>query len=346
MDRRGFLKLSLAGSFSVILNGYSFTGDSPVRANAIVPPLLKKGSKVAFTAPGSPVSTWEIRQIANFFLRNGCSIHYGETITNRDIKQRYLSRDDKFRADEINSLFYDTSVDCIVAARGGFGSIRVLDLLDYDLIKQNPKIFLGFSDITVILLSLYKKSNLVTFHGPTGNFNLDSFTSDILKTLLFEKGTNEDYCISYNFSKGDVLNHGISYGKLVGGNLSNLVSLLGTEFEFDTDGFIIFLEEISEPPYKIDRMLKHLELAGKFKNCKGVLLGYFGKLDARRNFYPDYSLTLREIFETFFKKYDFPVVLNIPFGHNSKFLTFPIGSYGEINTKTMKFSLNLYADFF
>ncbi|MFN3306225.1 MAG: LD-carboxypeptidase, partial [Candidatus Kapaibacteriota bacterium] len=206
MRRRDFLNLLLAGGFSVITKVYPFSEDGSFRADPVVPPFLKKGSKVAFTAPGSPVSTWQIRQIANFFHRQGCSIYYGETITKRDIKQRYLSRDDKFRAEEINSLFADTSVDCIVAARGGFGSIRVLDLLDYDLIKRNPKIFLGFSDITVILLALYKKSNLVTFHGPTGNFNLDSFTSDILKTLLFEKSSFKDYCIYYNFAKSDILN--------------------------------------------------------------------------------------------------------------------------------------------
>ncbi len=124
--------------------------------------------------------------------------------------------------------------------------------------------------------------------------------------------------------------------------MSNLVSLLGTEFEFDTNDSILFLEEISEPPYKIDRMLKQLELAGKFKNCNGVLLGYFGKLDSRRNFYPDYSLTLSEIFQMYFKKYDFPVIFNIPFGHSSKFLTFPIGAIAKISSKNLEFSVNLY----
>lgn len=342
MDRRDFLRLSALSSFCFTSSGFSFINDGLVRADAIVPPLLKNGSRVAFTAPGSPVSIWEIRHIANFFRQNGCSIYYGETITRRDKNLGYLSRDDKFRAEEINNFFSDSSINCIVAARGGFGSIRLLDLLDYDLIEQNPKIFLGYSDITVILNALFKKSNLVTFHGPTGNFNLDSYTANILKTLLFEKSSIEEHKFSYTFSNKDILNYGISSGKMVGGNLSNLVSLLGTEFDFDTNGFIVFIEEISEPPYKVDRMLKQLELAGKFKNCNGVLLGYFGRLDARRNFYPDYSLTLREIFEMFFKKYDFPVLLNIPFGHSSKFLTIPIGSYGEINTETLKFSLNLY----
>ncbi|MGB9852129.1 MAG: S66 peptidase family protein [Candidatus Kapaibacteriota bacterium] len=342
MNRRTFVGLVSIGGLLINSSEGLFAKDPSDYKITIVPPLLKKGCKVVFTAPGSPSNVWEVRQMAAFFLRKGCNVAYGDTITKRDIKYRYLSKDDKFRAEELMNFFVDPTVHCIVAARGGYGSLRILNMLDYDLIRQNPKIFIGFSDVTTLINAVYKKSNFITFHGPTGNFSIDSFTANVLEALIFEKEDKTSNRISFKFTKNDVLIPGKSVGKLIGGNLSNLVTLLGTEFEFDTSNSIFFIEEVSEPPYKIDRMLKHLELAGKFKNCNGVLLGYFGKLDSRRNFYPDYSLTLHEIFEMFFKKYDFPVIMNVPFGHSSKFLTFPIGAIAEVASERLEFSLNLY----
>lgn len=344
MERREFLGFATTSAFFFGATKSSYLLSKELDSNpfVIVPPLLKRGSKVVFTAPGSPANIWEVRNMANFFLRKGCSVDYGETVTKRDLKFRYLSKDDKARAEELMNFFVDPEVKCIVAARGGYGSIRILDLLDYDLIRQNPKIIIGFSDITSLLIAIYKKANFLTFHGPTGNFSLESFTANSLESMIFEKDDKNKNRVSYKFAKSDVLVSGESFGRLVGGNLSNLVALLGTDFEFDSSNCILFLEEVSEPPYKIDRMLKQLELAGKFKNCNGVLLGYFGKLDARRNFFPDYSLTLREIFQMFFKRYDFPVILNVPFGHSSNFLTFPIGAYAKISSQDFEFSLNLY----
>lgn len=344
MNRRIFFEFATASAILLGVQRGTFLLSKEKESQSFYfpPPLLKKGSKVVFTAPGSPANFWEVRNLASFFVRRGCTVEYGETITKRDKKFRYLSRDDQTRAEELMRFFTDPAVNCIVAARGGYGSIRILDLLDYDLIRQNPKVFIGFSDITSLLNAVHKKAGFFTFHGPTGNFSLDSFTAKALESMLFELENKTNNQLRYKFSKSDILVNGESSGRLVGGNLSNLVSLLGTEFEFDTNDSILFLEEISEPPYKIDRMLKQLELAGKFKNCNGVLLGYFGKLDSRRNFYPDYSLTLSEIFQMYFKKYDFPVIFNIPFGHSSKFLTFPIGAIAKISSKNLEFSVNLY----
>jgi len=344
MKRREFVNVIGAGAllFSTKLTSSVDRAETLSIGNVTVPPLLKPGSKVAFTAPGSFANEWETRGLANFFQKNGCSVVYGETITKRDKKFRYLSNDDEFRADELNKFFSDPAIHCIVAARGGYGSIRILDKIDYEAIRNNPKIFIGFSDITVLLNAITKKTNLMTFHGPTGNYPLDNFTATYLKRLIFESDEKSNQTLIYKFSQENIFNKGESFGQLVGGNLSNLVSILGTEYDFDTDGKILFFEEISEPPYKIDRMLKQLELAGKFSKCKGILLGNFGKLDSRRNFYPDYSLTLREIFQMYFKKYNIPILINFPFGHNGKFITFPIGSYAEISTEVREFSLNLY----
>lgn len=346
LGRRVFLKTI---SFSVL--AFTFPQNN-ANSNEVLyydndfvyPQTLKVGSKVAFTAPASPSNSWEIRYFADYLKRRGCSIVYGDTITKRDKKYRYLSNEDNLRAEEINRYFSDPSVDAIICARGGYGSIRILDLIDYDLIKQNPKIFIGFSDITVLLNAITHKTKLITLHGPTGNFFLDSFTTKILDFLLFGSKENIQNVINYKFSKNDVLVEGKAKGRLVGGNLSNLVSLLGTRYDFDTNGKILFFEEVSEHPYKIDRMLMQLELADKFKNCAGVIVGYFGKLDSRRNFYPDYSFTLREILQRAFNKYNFPVIINFPFGHSNKFFTFPIGGLANFDTSRQEFFVNLYGN--
>jgi len=343
--RRDFLAtMGLTMLALSVPSGIVRTNEVVLDSDFVVPVPLSEGATVAFTAPASPSNAWEIRNFVNYFLNHRCKVIVGETVTFRDKKFRYLSNDDKFRANEINKFFSDPSINAIVAARGGYGSIRILDLIDYDLIKQNPKIFLGFSDITVLLNAISFKSRLVTFHGPTGNFSLDGFTRKVLDYLLFKNNLRTDLPYVYKFSKENVLNEGKATGRLVGGNLSNFVSLLGTRFDFDSRGKILFFEEVSEHPYKIDRMLKQLELAGKFEDCAGVVLGYFGKLDSRRNFYPDYSFTLREIFYQTFKKYDFPVLINFPFGHTSKFFTFPIGGIASFDTKNLEFLLNLYGN--
>ncbi|ROL57102.1 LD-carboxypeptidase [Bacteroidetes/Chlorobi group bacterium MS-B_bin-24] len=343
LGRRNFFTTMGLAMFALSMpTKFVRAGESSVECDYIVPASLSEGATVAFTASASPSNAWEIHNFVNYLARHRCKVILGETITLRDKKFRYLSKDDKFRANEINKFFADPSIKAIVSARGGYGSIRILDLIDYEIIKQNPKIFIGFSDITVLLNAITEKTRLITFHGPTGNFSLDGFTRKILDYMLFGNKLQSNLPFVYKFSKENVLNEGKVSGRLVGGNLSNLVSLLGTPFDFDARGKILFFEEVSEHPYKIDRMLKQLELSGKFEQCAGVVLGYFGKLDARRNFFPDYSFTLREIFDQTFKKYDFPVLINFPFGHTNKFFTFPIGGLAKVDTKNLEFSVNLY----
>ncbi|MCX7880595.1 MAG: LD-carboxypeptidase [Ignavibacteria bacterium] len=345
MDRRAFVESILLATASVwLVEQRSLCNNAVIDTDGIIlPPKLRKGDTVAFVAPASPSNAWEIHNMANFFIKRGCKVIYGETITKRDKRFRFLSNDDNFRAKELNSFFADNTINAIIAARGGYGSIRILNLIDYELISSNPKIFLGFSDVTVLLNAIYSKSKLVTFHGPTGNFPLDNFTKEILQNILFH---NDDFegVLSYKIPAKDFLVGGQSIGRLVGGNLTSLVSLLGTPYDFNTTGHIIFLEEISEHPYKVDRMLKQLQLAGKFADCKGLILGNFGKLDSRRNFYPDYSFTLREIFEKNFKDSNFPVVLNFPFGHSAKFFSFPLGLYAKIDATNNEFLLYLHWD--
>lgn len=347
MNRRLFITNSfkLAIGISLQLPTFSFSNyfnsSNTQYISKIIPPLLRSGDTIAITAPASGCTLWELRSIVNFFKKMGCIVIIGDTIINRNKKYRFLSNDDKIRALEFQKFVENPEVRAIVAARGGYGSIRLLNHLDYNLILQDPKIYLGFSDITVLLNVIHSKTGIITYHGPVANYKLDTFSQKILKTLLFCEDFEKTEKLTYRFSQQEILSSGVARGSLIGGNLSNLVSLLGTEYDFDTTNKILFFEEVSEHPYKIDRMLKQLELAGKFQNLKGIVIGYMGSLDSRRNFFPDYSFTLREILKMNLSGLGIPVVVNFPFGHSNKFFTFPIGFEAELNCYNFEFSLIL-----
>ncbi|MGQ9818693.1 MAG: S66 peptidase family protein [Candidatus Kapaibacteriales bacterium] len=347
MNRRFFItnsfKLALGISmelptFSILK---SFNSSSTHYNSKIIPPLLRTGDTIAITAPASGCTFWELQPTVNFFKKMNCNVVIGDTIINRNKNYRYLSNDDKTRAQEFQEFVKNPGVRAIIAARGGYGSIRLLNHLDYNLILQDPKIYLGFSDITILLNTIHSKTGIITYHGPVANYKLNSFSQKILKTLLFYEEFEKSEKITYKFTKQEILSSGIARGELIGGNLTSLVSLLGTEYDFDTTNKILFFEEVSEHPYKIDRMLKHLELAGKFQNIKGIVIGYMGSLDNRRNFFPDYSFTLREILKMNLSELGIPILINFPFGHSDKFFTFPIGFEAEINCYTLEFSLIL-----
>jgi len=248
---------------------------------------------------------------------------------------------DEFCANGFMAFVLDSKIMAIVCARGGYGSIRILEYLDFESINLNPKIFIGYSDFTCVLNAIHKLSNIVTFHGPLGNFYPDNYTADSLSKLIFRKNIVSNINQQYRFSRDSVIADGKARGNLVGGNLTSLVSLLGTKYEIDTTDKILFFEEIDEHPYKIDRMLKQLELAGKFENCRGIIIGYIGTLDAKRNFFPDYSFLTRQVLEMNLGKLGIPVVINLPFGHNKKFMTLPLGIEGVLNTEVQEFLLIL-----
>ncbi len=339
MFRRDFIKaLTLIGGLGI--SGRNLLSQPTLEQprKFVFPPRLESGDTIAFTAPGSPCNFWEIQPMVNFFKSLGLRVVIGEAITKRDRAYRYLSQSDEFRAREFMDFVVNPEVKAIIAARGGYGCIRILPYLDFDLISSNPKTYLGFSDFTSILIPVNNLSGLITFYSPTGNYYPDSFTKKyLLPWLMKGSPTNE---IVYNFEWKDVIVEGECKGELLGGNLTNLTSLLGTKYDFETNGKILFFEEVSEEPYRVDRMLKQLELAGKFEKCNGVIVGYISKLDARRKFYPDYSFTLRQVLVNNLSKFGFPVVINFPFGHFKKFMTIPIGVVAELSTKIRKFYLN------
>lgn len=252
----------------------------------------------------------------------------------------YLAGSDEDRAASIMEAFADPEVDAVFCYVGGYGAGRILDMLDYDVIRENPKVFTGFSDITALHLAIYKKTGLVTFHSPThsrvyaqtkGEY---AYPTDHLWRAIAEEGYEGAPEPGFTIETDSLttapltLVPGTARGPLTGGNLSLVAALMGTPFEIETRGHILFLEDVGEEPYRIDRMLNQLRLAGKLDEVKGVILGRFAKCDPDN---PERSFSLHEVFRQYFADRPYPVVMEFPVGHVRENATLPMGIMAELN---------------
>jgi muramoyltetrapeptide carboxypeptidase len=346
LSRRNILKALTTVPFLIGINNLSakeIAESAPIKSlietgnQVTIPKAISPNSKIAITAPASPASLGEVAPIVNIFKKMGCQVVVGDTVAKQRKSSSYLSATDEERAKELMSFFEDKDVSAIIAARGGYGVTRILDKLDYNIIKENPKILVGFSDITALILAIFKKCSLVTYHGPVASSEMNSLTKDSFFKTLVSDFVKMPYSIT--IPEMTSINKGIALGRLTGGNLTMVCNTLGTEYEIETDGAIFFLEETKEEPYKIDRMLTHLHLAGKFSKCNAVLLGNFDYLNSRRNFFPGRSLTGLEILNDRFKDIGIPVVYGMPFGHMKNKLTLPVGISAKIDTEKKIFAL-------
>ena len=289
----------------------------------IIPEHLKPGDTIGIIAPANysnDSSKYEI----DYLIEKGFNIVYGKSFGN---SWYGFGATDDVRADDINKMFSNKDIKAIFAIRGGYGTIRIVDKLDYENIKKNPKIFMGYSDITTLLLAINEKTGLVTYHGPmTVNFKDIPIETEnsFVDTIQNNKRINLlDYEKSYSIMK-----QGTAEGEIIGGNLSLIVASLGTKYEINTDNKILFLEETNEATYRIDRMLQQLKLAGKLDKIKGVILGDFK--NAKRAEKDDMSLD--DVFFETFKNMNIPIIKNFKSGHVRPFITVPIGAITKINT--------------
>ena len=244
----------------------------------------------------------------------------------------YLAGTDEERVEDIHQMFGDKKVKAIFCLRGGYGAFRLLDKIDYKLIRNNPKIFIGFSEITALQMAFLNKVGLITFAGPMvipnfskdiSNYTEENFWRIISSSRKIGKVKLDEM---KNLPKPSL---GMASGRIVGGNLAVFVSLLGTKYLPDLDGKILFLEDISEPPYKIDRMLNQMRLNNVFNKVKGMILGSFidcSEPDSEKRY-----LTLEEVFQDYFASIGLPIVYNFPFGHIKDLITIPIGINLKLN---------------
>lgn len=289
----------------------------------IKPKKLKKGATIGLVAPASPIYSDEQFDVMLKNLKGqGFKLKLGTHVKDRN---GYLAGKDKDRAHDIMTMFNDHSIDAIVCTRGGWGSNRILPLIDFEIIKSNPKIFIGFSDITSLHMAISEKTGLVTFHGPVGKSDWNEFTLNSFNDVLM-KGEANTYHIPKDQTDSFIVNNGISSGRLLGGNLTVLTSLIGTDFLPNFDGAILFLEDIGEEIYKIDRMLTQLDLSGILSSINGFVFGKCTDCNKGVN-----SLSLKEVFGDHLSKYDIPAFYGAMISHENKNITLPVGIKAEIN---------------
>ncbi len=311
------------------LNNTDFAGTYFPSNHLITPDSLKAGDTVAFIAPASPISLGQIRKYVKFFKEKSCNVIICDSIKKQRNKYRYLSAPDEQRAAELNSLFRDPKVKAIICGRGGYGIMRILEMLDYAAFRKYPKILMGYSDITALLLAVYKKSGVITYHGPVASSELSESHKKNIEKMLFS-----DADVVYSIPKMKVLSNGKIDGRLQGGNLTLISSTLGTDYEINLSNSLLFIEDISIQAYEFDRMMHQILMVDKIETCKGIMFGANKRLTKRSNFYPNRSFTMLEVMKQIAKKINTPIVYNLPFGHVSSQLIFPIGALAELDTKT------------
>lgn len=331
MHRRRFVQsLGVAGVAATTMSWSNVEAASTIR-----PRRLSPGDTVALVSPATATFQSIDVQIAKESLEAlGLKVRLGDHLMDR---HGYLAGDDKARAGDINALFADRGVAAIHPIRGGWGSSRLLPYLDFDVIKRNPKIVLGYSDITALLLSIHAKTGLITFHGPIAMGRWDTFSVDYYRRVLLN-GELVTYLNKHDLSdrnslvptefRTQTIVPGKARGRLLGGNLTVLTGILGSPYLPDWDGTILFCEDVHEEPYRIDRMITHLKLAGVLSKIKGFVFGSCAECAPGEGYA---SLTLEEIFNDLIKPLGVPAWQGAMIGHQQPQWTLPEGVQVEID---------------
>ena len=296
----------------------------------IKPKRLKKGDVIGFVSPASsPEDLSVIDKAVKYFEDLGYPVKVGKNVGKSD---GYLAGSDEERVEDLHEMFADKQVKAIISVRGGFGSGRLLDKINYNLIKKNPKIFVGYSDITALNIAIFKRTGLITFEGPmvATDFGsgIDPYTEEIFWEMVgrkkkFGKLENPNGEKFYSISKGR------AEGRIIGGNLSILTSLAGTKYFPDFKDSILLLEELNEEPYRIDRMFNHLRLLGVFDKVTGLIFGRF--VDCYQKAGERTERTLNRVILEYFENFNKPLVYNVSHGHVKKNFTLPIGIRAKVN---------------
>ena len=305
--------------------------------STIRPKRLARGDTVALVSPANATFNTIDLQIARESLEAlGFKVRLGDHMLER---HGYLAGEDKARAADINQAFADKSVACIHAIRGGWGSARLLPHLDYETIRRNPKVLIGYSDITALLLAVHGRTGLITFHGPIGLGRWDPYSLDYYKRVLFN-GEQVTYSNKQGISadrnsltqvefRTQTIVPGKARGRLLGGNLTVLTTILGSPYLPDWDGAILFCEDVHEDLYRVDRMLTQLKLAGVLGKIKGFVFGGCSECGPGDGNYG--ALTLEEIFADHIKPLGVPAWQGAMIGHAQPQWTLPEGAQVEID---------------
>ena len=341
MHRRDFIQgAALLGLLPLVGNAGAALAAAP-RNGRLLPVPLNPGDTVALVSPSSATDerlnlqlATEVLQALGFKVKTGA--HYAA-------RRGHLAGTDAERAGDLNTMFADDEVRGIVCVRGGAGAARLLPLLDYDAIRANPKVLLGYSDITALHCAILARAGLVTFHGPIGAASWNAFNVDQFRRLFFERELMQ---YENAVDAGDELvprknrtltiTGGKARGELVGGNLSVLVGLAGSPYLPDFDGRILFLEDVEEAPYRVDRMLTTLKLMGALDRIAGFIFGDCTDCDPGEGYG---SLTLDQIFDDHIRPLGVPAYRGAMIGHIREQFIVPHGGQVEMDADAGTFRM-------
>jgi muramoyltetrapeptide carboxypeptidase len=339
----------------------------------IYPKALAPGDTIMFVAPAKYLDRGRVSRAKRRLEKMGFKVRFPDYLFR---KHGFLAGSDNLRAAELMAAFSDPEVDAIFPGTGGYGTTRIVDKLEYDVIRRNPKIFVGFSDITGLHIAINQSTGLVTFHSPNPEFglgtepNLSPFAAKwfwrallaksygdslfnparagssstpigpppspaeqsgyTIETRAGDPGKSDEDAIFKGVPRPVTFVKGKARGRLIGGNLSVLHALMGTPYEIETDGKILFLEDVGEAPYRVDRMLSTMRLAEKFDKVAGVILGAFTARDEEPDWDEDASID--DVLRDYFAKLDVPVLAYFPVGHVRYNATLPVGALVELDT--------------
>lgn len=299
-----------------------------------LPKRLKHGDTVGVIAPSSPPNLENLKGALPFLEELGLKVKMGSSV---EAKHGYLAGTDEERLADLHAMFEDREVAGIICAGGGFGAARFTERIDFGMIKENPKVFWGYSDITSLHTAIGQYADLVTFHGPM-------LASDVGKEEFHERSGRmfgqlfAPFELHYDEGISTLIpiSRGVAQGELVGGNLGLLRAGIGTKFEIDTKDKILLIEDIEKQPYEVDEMLNQLRMARKFEELAGVVIGDFKDSDPKD---PDESLSLDQVFDHYFKDLGVPVVKGFKIGHCEPHFSVPLGAMAKLDASEMTLTI-------
>ena len=311
------------------------------KTNLIKPRRLSKGNTVGIIAPASALSNEAFDKAVQNIADLGFKTKVGKYARR---KNGFLAGTDEERLSDLHWAFSDSEVDAVWCLRGGYGASRLLPAIDYKLIKKNPKILIGYSDITALHLAILRNCQLVTFHGPVAASTFSDYSKNNVLHLLMNPTapykvelSADNQSKDSDLFKTEVVTPGKCRGRLIGGNLSLLSALSGTPFALsDTKGKILFIEDVGEQPYRIDRMLTQLRQSVNLRSLAGIALGVFEDCNPRD---PNSSQSLKDVIRDRLGDLGIPVIYGLSFGHIRDQFTLPVGIEAELDTgkSTMTF---------
>lgn len=301
----------------------------------IFPKSIKPGDTIGVICPSSPVSKERAEKVKEKLESMGYKVKYGESVYSSE--HGYLAGNSELRANDINKMFADQQIHGIICMRGGNGSCRIMGMLDAQIVKNNPKVFVGYSDITSLHVFFNQEANLVTFHGPMASSNMlnnyDNFTKESFENVI---NMTDEYTLKNPDKVAiEILKDGYAKGTIIGGNLALICSAIGTHYEADFKDKLLFIEDVGESIERVDRMMWHLKHSKKLDQVSGIIIGDFADC-ANEN---DPSYDVKALMIDVLSDVNVPIMYNIKSGHCFPMSTIPMGAKCSMDTskKEIKF---------